>query len=410
MHLICLVVLGALAPAAALVVPTAPAHGRVPSLAAASRAPVAPIMAAAADDFVPDLQRRTIMNLVLLGGAGVPVLWMGGGFIYFFVPPAAGGGGGGLIAKDALGDAVKVADWISAHPYPTRSLVQGLKGDAHYLVVKEDKTLENYAINAVCTHLGCVVPWNVAANKCAPCRFPPPSPRTRAPDSARPTSDARSRLAGTNAHATARSTTRPARSFAVRRRCRSLSHTATMSRARPASRRGRRRTSAPTRRPGGSRERVLPAVGAGLQRASRATEWLWDAGGPSPRSTDTARRGCGFANRNDSLGHGAWRRPAGRDEKGVGEANRLQPRTSFGGRGREGGVGLGRRERCLLLTLKSSKRRTRARAWTESCILDMTYDFCDFREVCARSGRRGRGCTVCAMLGGDKGGDAREVY
>ena len=165
MHLICLVVLGALAPAAALVVPTAPAHGRVPSLAAASRAPVAPIMAAAADDFVPDLQRRTIMNLVLLGGAGVPVLWMGGGFIYFFVPPAAGGGGGGLIAKDALGDAVKVADWISAHPYPTRSLVQGLKGDAHYLVVKEDKTLENYAINAVCTHLGCVVPWNRAANK-----------------------------------------------------------------------------------------------------------------------------------------------------------------------------------------------------------------------------------------------------
>ena len=44
----------------------------------------------------------------------------------------------------------------AAHPYPERSLVQGLKGDAHYLIVKQDGTLENYAINGVCTHLGCV--------------------------------------------------------------------------------------------------------------------------------------------------------------------------------------------------------------------------------------------------------------
>ena len=44
-------------------------------------------------EFVPDLQRRTIMNLVLLGGAAVPVAWLAGGFIYFFVPPGGGGGG-----------------------------------------------------------------------------------------------------------------------------------------------------------------------------------------------------------------------------------------------------------------------------------------------------------------------------
>ena len=30
-------------------------------------------MSDAADDFVPDMQRRTIMNLVLLGGAALPV-------------------------------------------------------------------------------------------------------------------------------------------------------------------------------------------------------------------------------------------------------------------------------------------------------------------------------------------------
>jgi len=122
-------------------------------------------MGAAADDFVPDLQRRTIMNLVLVGGAAVPVAWLGGGFVYFFVPPSGGGGGGGLTAKDALGNDVVASSWIEKNPYPGRALVQGLKGDAHYLVVKEDKTLYDFAINAVCTHLGCVVPWNRAAMK-----------------------------------------------------------------------------------------------------------------------------------------------------------------------------------------------------------------------------------------------------
>jgi cytochrome b6-f complex iron-sulfur subunit len=42
---------------------------------------------------------------------------------------------------------------------------QGLKGDATYLIVKEDKSIEKYGLNAVCTHLGCVVPWNKAENK-----------------------------------------------------------------------------------------------------------------------------------------------------------------------------------------------------------------------------------------------------
>ena len=138
----------------------------VAPIRAASPAKASPItMAAAEGELVPDMQRRTIMNLVLLGGAGVPVLWLAGGFVYFFIPPSAGGGGGGLTAKDALGDDVKTAVWAKAHPFPERSLVQGLKGDAHYLIVKQDGSLENFALNAVCTHLGCVVPWNRAQNK-----------------------------------------------------------------------------------------------------------------------------------------------------------------------------------------------------------------------------------------------------
>jgi cytochrome b6-f complex iron-sulfur subunit len=126
---------------------------------------IAMLATLAEGDFVPDMQRRTIMNLVLLGGAAVPVGWLGGGFVYFFVPPSGGGGGGGLVAKDALGDDVVKAKWVAAHPSGQRSLVQGLKGDAHYLIVEPDGSIRDYALNAVCTHLGCVVPWNRAANK-----------------------------------------------------------------------------------------------------------------------------------------------------------------------------------------------------------------------------------------------------
>ena len=140
-------------------------RGAAPRSAARVSAPAPIAMSGAVDDFVPDMQRRTIMNLVLLGGAGVPVLWLLGGFVFFFIPNTGGGAGGGIIAKDALGDDVKGADWAKKYPFPSRSLVQGLKGDAHYLIVKQDGSLEDYAINAVCTHLGCVVPWNRAANK-----------------------------------------------------------------------------------------------------------------------------------------------------------------------------------------------------------------------------------------------------
>jgi len=37
--------------------------------------------------------------------------------------------------------------------------------DATYLIVKDDKTLESYGLNAVCTHLGCVVLWSAPNNK-----------------------------------------------------------------------------------------------------------------------------------------------------------------------------------------------------------------------------------------------------
>jgi len=117
------------------------------------------------ENFVPDERRRTLMNLILLGGTALPLGSMALGYIYFFFPPAAAGGGGGLTALDAEGTEVTFTSWLKSHPAGDHNLVQGLKGDAHYLIVTADSTIEPFALNAVCTHLGCVVPWSAANNK-----------------------------------------------------------------------------------------------------------------------------------------------------------------------------------------------------------------------------------------------------
>ena len=115
--------------------------------------------------FVPDMARRQTMNAILLGSIGVSVLGLAVPYLAFFVPKGSGGGAGGLIAKDALGNDVTVAGWKETHQAGARELVQGLKGDATYLILDENKNLADFALNAVCTHLGCVVPWNKAENK-----------------------------------------------------------------------------------------------------------------------------------------------------------------------------------------------------------------------------------------------------
>lgn len=102
--------------------------------------------------------------MLTVGAVGLPATAILGPYVYQFIPPSSGGGGGS-VAKDALGDDVTTKKWLSTHGAGARELVQGLKGDATYLIVKEDKTIEKYGLNAVCTHLGCVVPWNAAENK-----------------------------------------------------------------------------------------------------------------------------------------------------------------------------------------------------------------------------------------------------
>ena len=45
------------------------------------------------------------------------------------------------------------------------SLPRSNQGDATYIIVKDDGSIADFGLNAVCTHLGCVVPWNKAENK-----------------------------------------------------------------------------------------------------------------------------------------------------------------------------------------------------------------------------------------------------
>ena len=113
---------------------------------------------------VPDMGRRQFMNLLTFGAVTGTALGALYPVVKYFIPPSAGGVGGGVTAKDALGNDISASKFLETHKPGERSLAQGLKGDPTYLVAQSEG-LANYGINAVCTHLGCVVPWNGSANK-----------------------------------------------------------------------------------------------------------------------------------------------------------------------------------------------------------------------------------------------------
>ena len=104
------------------------------------------------------------MNQILLASLGVSGGALAYGFIDFFIPATSGDSGGGITAQDKLGNDITLDAWKAAHNPGDRELVQGLKGDATYLISTETG-VKDFGINAVCTHLGCVVPWNKAENK-----------------------------------------------------------------------------------------------------------------------------------------------------------------------------------------------------------------------------------------------------
>merc|ERR1719224_244337 len=93
------------------------------------------------------MPRRNAMNAILVGAVGVSALGLAVPYISFFLPPGfgQGGGGGGVIAKDALGADVTVKGWLDSHQGGARELVQGLKGDATYLILDEGKVVRGPA-------------------------------------------------------------------------------------------------------------------------------------------------------------------------------------------------------------------------------------------------------------------------
>jgi cytochrome b6-f complex iron-sulfur subunit len=109
--------------------------------------------------------RRQFMNLLTFGtatGVAAAALYP---VVNYFIPPSSGSKGGGLIAKDKLGNDINANEFVASHNPGERVLAQGFKGDPTYLIVENDGAIAEYGLNAVCTHLGCVVPWNAAADK-----------------------------------------------------------------------------------------------------------------------------------------------------------------------------------------------------------------------------------------------------
>jgi len=114
---------------------------------------------------VPDMGRRQFMNFLTFGTITGTVLGALYPVVKYFIPPSSGASGGGVTAKDALGNDIVVSEFLAKHAPGERVLTQGLKGDPTYLVVENAQTIADYGLNAVCTHLGCVVPWNSGENK-----------------------------------------------------------------------------------------------------------------------------------------------------------------------------------------------------------------------------------------------------
>lgn len=142
-------------------------------------------MTEAASNFeAPSMGRRQALSALLGGSVGVVVLGALYPTIRYFTPPSEGGGDSGVLAKNKLGNPVVVSDLLAEHGNTDRVLAQGLKGDPTYVVINGGE-VANYGLNAICTHLGCVVPWNAGENmfKC-PChgsQYAPNGKVTRGP-------------------------------------------------------------------------------------------------------------------------------------------------------------------------------------------------------------------------------------
>ena len=115
--------------------------------------------------YIPDIKKRELMNSILLNNIYISCGTLASGYLSFFYPKVNNNVGDGIIAKNKFGEEVYNDIWTTSHKYPSRDLVEGINGDPYYLITLPDNNIEKYALNAICTHLGCVVPWNNAEQK-----------------------------------------------------------------------------------------------------------------------------------------------------------------------------------------------------------------------------------------------------
>jgi cytochrome b6-f complex iron-sulfur subunit len=123
------------------------------------------VSALPSSDDVPSLGRRQFMNLLTFGAVTGVALGALYPVVRYFIPPRQAGSSGGALALDELGNPIAASGWLASHSEGDRSLVQGLKGDPTYLIVEGEGAIGVIGLNAICTHLGCVVPWNSGENK-----------------------------------------------------------------------------------------------------------------------------------------------------------------------------------------------------------------------------------------------------
>jgi cytochrome b6-f complex iron-sulfur subunit len=118
------------------------------------------------------LHRRTLLNYILVsaaaGGAAAMLSQPSQPANAFPFGPSAASleGPKTTEALDRAGQPIVASQFLATKSGGERTMVQGLKSDPTYLIVTaEGGGLEPYAINAECTHLGCLVPWDPIQKK-----------------------------------------------------------------------------------------------------------------------------------------------------------------------------------------------------------------------------------------------------
>lgn len=79
------------------------------------------------DVFVPDMDRRTALNLILAGSIGVNVLGLAVPYLASFAPPQSGASTGRVTARDVTGSEITVKSWLATHTAGSRELAEGIK-------------------------------------------------------------------------------------------------------------------------------------------------------------------------------------------------------------------------------------------------------------------------------------------